>query len=463
MSAIQRTVSPVDGSVCVQRPLATAAEIDTALNRARAAQRAWRHLPLAERAALLTKFCEAFEARGTEIAREISVQMGRPIRYAPNEVKGMLERARTMIALAPAGLADIVPEHKPGFTRCIRREPLGVVLTVAAWNYPYLIAVNSVVPALLAGNAVILKHSAQTPLCAERYVECCAAAGLPAGVFQALHLAHADTEGMIRDPRVDFVAFTGSVAGGHAVQRAASERFIGVGLELGGCDPVYVRHDANLAHAVENIVDGAYFNSGQSCCGLQRIYVHARVYDAFVDGYLALTRQYVLGNPLDPATTLGPVVRTAAADAIRAQVQASIAAGARPALEAREFAADRAGTPDMAPQVLLGVDQRMPVMREEIFGPVAGIMQVRSDEEAVHHMNDSAFGLTAAIWTEDEAAALAIGAQIDTGTWFMNRCDYLDPALAWVGVKDSGRGCTLSVVGYEHLTRPKSFHLRVNT
>jgi len=463
MTAIQKTISPVDGSVCVERPLATTAEIDAVLTRARAAQRAWRRVPLAERAAILAKFCDAFEARGGEIAREISVQMGRPIRYAPNEVRGMLDRARTMIRLAPEGLADVIPEPKAGFNRFIRREPLGVVLTVAAWNYPYLIAVNSVVPALLAGNAVILKHSAQTPLCAERYAECFAAAGLPAGVFQVLHLAHADTERVIRDPRVDFVAFTGSVAGGHAVQRAAAERFIGVGLELGGCDPVYVRHDANLAHAVENIVDGAYFNSGQSCCGLQRIYVHERLYDAFVDGFVSLTKQYTLGNPLEEATTLGPVVRTAAAAAIRAQVQASIAAGARPALDPRAFKADRAGTPYLAPQVLLDVDQRMPVMREEIFGPVAGIMQVRSDAEAVALMNDSAFGLTAAVWTADEQAALALGAEIETGTWFMNRCDYLDPALAWVGVKDSGRGCTLSVVGYEHLTRPKSFHLRVNT
>jgi len=463
MTTIQKTISPVDGSVCVERPLATPPEIDAALNRAAAAARAWRRVPLPERAALLAKFCDAFEVRGAEIARELCVQMGRPIRYAPNEVRGMLDRARTMIALAPAGLADVVPEPKPGFTRFIRREPLGVVFTVAAWNYPYLIAVNSVVPALLAGNAVILKHSAQTPLCAERYAECCAAAGLPPGVFQALHLAHADTERVIRDPRIDFVAFTGSVAGGHAVQRAAAERFIGVGLELGGCDPVYVRHDANLAHAIENIVDGAYFNSGQSCCGLQRVYVHEQLYEAFVDGFVSLTKQYVLGNPLDEGTTLGPVVRTAAADTIRAQLQASIAAGAKPALDARTFAADRAGTPYLAPQVLLEVDQRMPIMREEVFGPVAGIMKVRSDDEAVRCMNDSAYGLTAAVWTEDERAALAIGAEVQTGTFFMNRCDYLDPALAWVGVKDSGRGCTLSVVGYEHLTRPKSFHFRVQT
>jgi acyl-CoA reductase-like NAD-dependent aldehyde dehydrogenase len=337
------------------------------------------------------------------------------------------------------------------------------VFTVAAWNYPYLIAVNSVVPALMAGNVVILKHSAQTPLCAERFEECLREAGLPEGAFQALHLSHDDTSRVIGDPRVDFVAFTGSVAGGHAVQRAAAERFIGTGLELGGCDPAYVRHDANLAHAVENLVDGAYFNSGQSCCGIQRVYVHERLYAAFVEGWVDLTRKYVLGSPVDPDTTLGPVVRTAAADEIRRQIGATVAAGGRAIIDERGFPKSGAGTPYLAPQMLLDVDHSMSVMREEIFGPVAGIMKVRSDEQAIDLMNDTAFGLTAAIWTADEEAAVAIGDRVQTGTWFMNRCDYLDPALAWVGVKDSGRGCTLSVVGYEHLTRPKSFHLRLTT
>ena len=217
------------------------------------------------------------------------------------------------------------------------------MFTVAAWNYPYLIAVNSVVPALMAGNAVILKHSAQTPLCADRFAECFKAAGLPEGVFQVLHLEHADTERVIRDRRIDFVAFTGSVAGGHAVQRVAAERFIGVGLELGGCDPVYVRHDANVEHAIENIVDGAYFNSGQSCCGLQRIYVHESIYERFAKGCVELIRKYRLGDPLDPETSLGPLVRTAAAEGIRSQLHASIAAGARPMIDEREFPEERRG------------------------------------------------------------------------------------------------------------------------
>jgi acyl-CoA reductase-like NAD-dependent aldehyde dehydrogenase len=457
---MQQTISPIDNTVYVERRLASAAEIDKALRRAREAQRAWRSVSIDQRAAILTRFCDAFEAQRDAIAHELTRQMGRPIRYTPSEVNGTLERARHMIEIAPRALSDIDPGPKENFRRFIRREPLGVVFTVAAWNYPYLIAVNSVIPAIMAGNAVIMKHSAQTPLCAERFDQCMRAAGLPEGVFQFLHLTHADTDRIIRDPRIDFVAFTGSVVGGHAVQRAASERFIGTGLELGGCDPVYVRQDANIAHAIENVVDGAFFNSGQSCCGLQRIYVHESIYDAFLEGFVDLTRKYELGNPLRASTSLGPVVRTAAADAIRKQIAASVNAGASPVIDESEFPASRPGTAYLAPQILIHVDHSMPVMKEEIFGPIAGIMKVGSDEDAIKLMNDSAFGLTAAIWTSDEEAAISIGDRVEAGTWFMNRCDYLDPALAWVGVKDSGRGCTLSVVGYEHLTRPKSFHLR---
>lgn len=458
-----RTISPVDGRVYAERTPATAAEVDAALVRSRAALPQWRATTLAQRASVMERFCAEFEKRSAPIAEGLAWQMGRPVRYGPNEVRGTLERARYMTAAAAAALADLDAGPKPAFRRFIRREPLGVVFTVAAWNYPYLIAVNSVVPALMAGNAVVLKHSAQTPLAAEVFAECFGAAGLPQGLFQVLHLSHEDTLRVIRDPRVDFVAFTGSVDGGRAVQRAAAERFIGVGLELGGCDPVYVRHDADLRHAVENIVDGAYFNSGQSCCGLQRIYVHESLYEPFTRGCLELIRDYRLGDPLDPETTLGPVVRTAAADAVRAQVIASVNAGARPALDEREFPRSAAGTPYLAPQLLLDAPPESAVMSEEIFGPVAGVMRVRSDAEALTHMNRSAFGLTAAVWTRDAAAAERLGGELETGTFFMNRCDYLDPALAWVGVKDSGRGCTLSAIGYEHLTRPKSFHLRVTT
>jgi len=455
-----RCVSPVDDSIYVERPHASPSEIDAALNRASAAQARWRRVPLAERSAILTKAVDAFVANRDEIADGITWQMGRPIRYTPGEVGGFEERARHMISVAEEGLADIAVPEKDGFTRFIRHAPLGVVFVIAPWNYPYLTSVNSVVPALMAGNAVILKHSAQTPLCAERYGDVFEEAGLPDGLFQYLHLDHPSTESLIKAPDVDFVAFTGSVPGGAMVENAASGRFIGVGLELGGKDPAYVRADADLGHAIENLVDGAFFNSGQSCCGIERIYVHADIYDRFVDGFVDLTKGYVLGDPTDPDTTIGPMVRTSAAEFVRGQIADAVAAGAQALIPDGTFVADAPGTPYLGPQVLVDVDHSMTVMSEESFGPVIGIAKVTSDEEAVRLMNDSDFGLTAAIWTSDAEAALRIGDQVDTGTWFMNRCDYLDPALAWTGVKDSGRGCTLSVLGYEHLTRPKSFHLR---
>jgi acyl-CoA reductase-like NAD-dependent aldehyde dehydrogenase len=463
MSATQKTISPVDGSVYVERPYASAKEITTALAKAAAVQTAWRNVPIAERAQYCTRFTDAFVAKTDEIAPELTWQMGRPVSAVPGEVRGFEERACHMIDIAPTALADVQTEPKAGFTRFIRREPLGVVLTVAAWNYPYLIAVNSVVPAIMAGNAVILKHSSQTPLCGERFAQCFKEAGLPEGVFQVLHLDHASTEQAIEDPRIDFVAFTGSVGGGHSIQHAASSRFVGTGLELGGKDPAYVRPDVKLAHAIENTVDGAFFNSGQSCCAIERIYVHEKVYDSFVEGFVDLTKQYRLGNPLELETNLGPLVRMSAADFVRKQSDEAVAAGARALIDSSLFPANKPGTPYLAPQVLVDVDHNMRIMTEESFGPVVGIMKVRSDEEAIDLMNDSSYGLTASIWTEDEQAAIEIGDRVNTGTWFMNRADYLDPALAWVGVKDSGRGCTLSTVGYEHLTRPKSFHLRTAT
>ena len=459
--ATLRCISPVDGSCFVERPLASEAEIGACLDRARRAQEHWRALPVAARAAACTRLVDAFVAKGPEIATEITWQMGRPIRHSPNEVRGFEERARHMITIAEEALAPVGCGPKPGFHRFIRREPLGVVLTIAPWNYPYLTAVNSVVPALLAGNAVVVRHSAQTPLCAERLAEAGAAAGLEPGVFQALHASHADTERLVASPGVDFVAFTGSVEVGRAVQRAASARFIGVGLELGGKDPAYVRADADLEYAVENLVDGAFYNSGQSCCGVERIYIHESVYNDFVASYAALVARYRLGDPTDPQVDLGPMVRAEAAALVREQTAQALARGARALVDARAFPADAPGTPYLAPQVLVDVDHSMPVMTQESFGPVVGIQRVRDDDEAVALMNDSAYGLTASVWTRDEEAALALGARVETGTWFMNRCDTLDPALAWTGVKDSGRGCTLSRLGFEALTRPKSFHLRI--
>ena len=461
MGGVQQTISPVDGRVYAERPFAEAGTIDATLERAVRAQRAFALTPLAQRAACCERFCAALEARAEEIGGELTWQMGRPVTQTPGEVKTCVARARFMIAHAREGLAPLQPEPEAGFKRYVRRMPLGVVFVIAPWNYPFLTAVNTIVPAIMAGNAVLLKHAAQTQLVAERFAEAFAAAGLPEGVFQYLHIPGPTAEALVRDRRLAHVAFTGSVPVGHAVNQAAAARFISVGLELGGKDPAYVRADADIERAAETLVDGAFFNSGQSCCAIERIYVHESVHDDFVARAVALTREYRLGNPTERDTNLGPVVSAKAAAFIRAQINEAIAQGASPLIEAGRFAADTGSGPYLAPQILVNVSHAMRVMTEETFGPVVGIMKVASDEEALRLMNDSPYGLTAALFTRDLEAAEALGGRIETGTVFMNRCDYLDPALPWTGVKDTGRGHTLSVWGYEHLTRPQSFHLRV--
>ena len=460
MSQVQKTISPIDGSVYVERQYADQAQIQQTLTQASQAQKSWARRPLSERAELCSRAIDAFVAKKEDIAEELCWQMGRPIRYAAGEVAGVEERGRYMIEVAEQSLKTIQLADKPGFKRYIKREPVGVAFVVAPWNYPYLTAVNAIIPAILAGNSVILKHSAQTPLCAERFAQAFAAAGLPEGVFQYLHLTHSDTEQVIQAPQVNYVAFTGSVPGGAMVERAAAGRFIGVGLELGGKDPAYVRADADLDHAVETCIDGAFFNSGQSCCGIERIYVDAAIHDAFIDKAVALVKQHQLGRSDDSNTTLGPLVRTSAAEFVRQQVSDAVEQGATAHIVADDFPQDQPGTPYLAPQLLSNVDHSMRVMTEESFGPVVGIQKVNSDEEAIRLMNDSAFGLTASIFSADIDTAVALGEQVQTGTFFVNRCDYLDPALAWTGIKNSGRGCTLSALGFESLTRPKSFHIK---
>ncbi|MGE8154775.1 aldehyde dehydrogenase family protein [Pseudomonas vancouverensis] len=460
MTATIQLISPVDGRVYAERPYATPAQIEQALQTAASAQAQWQRRPLSERAAFCNAVVDAMLGMKDQIVPELAWQMGRPVRFGAGELRGFEERARHMIAIAPQALAAVEPSPVAGFRRFIKRDPLGTVLVVAPWNYPYLTAVNSIIPALMAGNSVILKHASQTLLVGERFAEAMARAHLPEGLFHNLLLSHADTGAIIASGRVQQVNFTGSVDAGKAMESAATGRFLGLGLELGGKDPAYVRADANLEHAVENLVDGSFFNSGQSCCAVERIYVDEKIYPAFVEGFAALTRQYVLGNPLDEATTLGPMVTPGAAMFVRGQIAEALAQGARALIDPQAFVADVPGGAYLAPQVLVDVTHQMSVMRDESFGPVVGIMPVKGDDQAIALMNDSEFGLSASIWTRDLAAAERLGEQVDTGTLFMNRCDYLDPALAWTGVKNSGRGVTLSILGYEHLTRAKSFHLR---
>ncbi len=458
-----KCISPVDGRVYASRPVASKKEIAAAFSAAHAAQDKWQRVAVAERAAYCSAAVDAMLAMKDEIVPELAWQMGRPIRYGAGELRGLEERARYMISIAGRALENINPGPKEGFLRYIKREPVGVVLTIAPWNYPYLTAVNSIIPALMAGNTVVLKHAASTLLVAERFQKAFAKAGLPKGVFQHLVLNHKQTADIISGGHAGMVCFTGSVAGGRAMEAAAKGRFINVGLELGGKDPAYVRPDANMAHAIENLVDGAFFNSGQSCCGIERIYVHKKVWGDFVEGFIDLTKKYVLGSPLEEATTVGPMIKADAAEFVRKQVKSAVRSGAKAHIDPKSFPMDAAGTPYMAPQVLTDVNHQMSVMTEESFGPVVGVMKVSDDAEAIELMNDSPYGLTAAIWTEDAEAAQKIGNELATGTVFMNRCDYLDPALAWTGVKDTGRGVTLSPLGYEELTRPKSYHLRIKT
>ena len=461
MSEFFSVVSPIDGQELCRREYAKPNDIEQAVKAANQAQAAWFASGLTERKAKIGAAIDWLVAHKDEVAAAITHSMGRPISQSPGEVKGLEERASYMLSIADTALADIVPEEKTGFKRFLRREPVGVVLVMAPWNYPFLTAVNAIVPALAAGNVVLLKHSSQTPQVAELFQAAFDAAGLPVGVFQSLHMNHADTDALLQSNAVDFVAFTGSVNGGHQVQAAISKRFIGAGLELGGKDPAYVRADADVANAAENLVDGSFFNSGQSCCGIERIYVHASVYEAFVQAFVEVTQQYQLGSPTDANTNLGPMVRRSAADFVRAQIAEAVAQGAKSLVDEAMFPASQVGTAYLSPHVLVDVNHDMRVMREESFGPVVGIMAVQDDDEAIRLMSDSDFGLTASIWTQDAAVAEALAGKIATGTVFMNRCDYLDPALAWTGVKDTGHGISLSELGYAQLTRVKSYHLRV--
>ena len=449
-------MSPIDGLVCAERVCLDADAARAAVVAAKAAQRAWAAVPVAQRVAYVEKAVAYIGETQDRMVQELATQMGRPVRYG-GEFGGFNERASYMASIAEEALAPIMIEDSDEFLRKIEREPVGVVLVVAPWNYPYMTAINTIAPALIAGNAVVLKHASQTILVGEHLADAFASAGLPEGVFTNVVLDHDTTSDLIAGGCFGLVNFTGSVGGGRAMERAAAGTFTAVATELGGKDPGYVRADADLDAAVDTLIDGAMFNSGQCCCGIERIYVHESLYHAFVKKAVALVSSYVLGDPRDEATTLGPMANIRFAREVRAQVDEAVAAGAKAHIA--KMPGDDAGT-YVTPQILTNVDHSMRIMRDETFGPAVGIMPVKDDEEAIALMNDSQFGLTCALWTHDTAAAEAIGRRLETGTVFMNRCDYLDPALCWTGCKDTGRGAGLSILGYNSVTRPKSYHLK---
>ncbi len=451
-------ISPVDGSVWLERTPVSRDDAFAAAARAKAAQKGWAARPLAERIALVQAGVAKLLENKEELVAELAWQMGRPTRFG-GEWGPLQARLDYMSAIAEKTLAPEIVEDGETFTRYLAREPVGVIFIIAPWNYPFITTINTLVPGLIAGNTVMLKHSSQTLKVGERLAAAFHAAGVPEDVFQNIVLDHATTEALIAARSFGFVNFTGSVGGGAAIEKAAAGTFTATGLELGGKDPGYVRHDADLDAAVDSLMDGAMYNAGQCCCGIERVYVHASLYDAFVEKAVKWVNGLRLGNPFDPETTLGPMANARFAAVVRAQIAEAVAAGATPLIDPANFPADDGGA-YLAPQVLVNVDHSMRVMMEESFGPVVGIMKVSGDDEAIKLMNDSPYGLTASIWTADADAAAQIGAQIETGTVFMNRCDYLDPALCWTGCKDTGRGGSLSYLGFHSVTRPKSYHLK---
>ena len=455
-----KTITPRDGSLYVERNYANLDNIEESLNKSKKAFEIWKNTKLSERKKIISKFVENFLKNYKEIENELCMQMGRPISQCSGEMRGFKERALYMIDNAERALENVISKKDKEFDNYIVKEPLGTIMIIAPWNYPYNTSVNSIVPGLLSGNCIILKHSSQTPLCAEQIYKAFKDTGIPDGVFQFLHLDHDSTSKIISDKRIDHVLFTGSGSGGRQVKKAIGERFINAGLELGGKDPAYVRKDCNLQHSVENIADGAFYNSGQSCCGIERIYVDNEVYDEFVERMKNFTEKYILDDPLNPKTNLGPVVKKSSANFIKEQIKKAISSGAKNIINDSNFTISKDNNCYVAPSVLINVDHSMPFMMEETFGPTVGIMKVNNEKEAANLMNDSPYGLTASVWTKDKNFAEVFGKKIETGTFFMNRCDYLDPGLAWTGVKDTGTGVTLSVLGFDHLTRAKSYHLR---
>ncbi|MEY9780642.1 aldehyde dehydrogenase family protein [Sinorhizobium fredii] len=453
-----RCISPVNGEVYAERPAMPLELARQAVAQARLAQKSWAKRPLDERVKLVLAGVARLNEMVDEVVPELAWQMGRPVRYG-GEFKGFNERSNYVASIAADALKPLVVEESDRFQRRIEREPHGVVFVIAPWNYPYMTAINTVAPALMAGNTVILKHASQTILVGERMVRAFVEAGVPADVFQNLFLDHDTTAALIAARSFDFINFTGSVEGGRSIERAAAGAFTGLGLELGGKDPGYVMADADLDAAVDTLMDGATYNSGQCCCGIERIYVHESLYDAFVEKSVAWVSNYKLGNPLDPETTLGPMANKRFAATVRSQIADAVSKGAKALIDPKRFPEDDGGA-YLAPQILVDVDHSMEFMREETFGPAVGIMKVKSDAEAIELMNDSQYGLTASLWTRDAERAARIGRELETGTVFMNRADYLDPALCWTGVKETGRGGSLSVLGFHNLTRPKSYHLK---
>jgi acyl-CoA reductase-like NAD-dependent aldehyde dehydrogenase len=451
-----KVVNPATGAPVASLDADDAKSVKAKYLRARAAQPAWAALPLRKRLAALQGFRERVEAQAEPLARVLTSEVGKPIAQARNELKGVLPRldfflAETARTLKPERVyADEALEER------ITHEPLGVIANISAWNYPWFVGSNVFVPALLAGNTVLYKPSEFASLTGLEIARLLHESGVPEEVFVPV-IGGADAGAALLRQRVDGVFFTGSVATGRAIAQSLRGRMVKLQLELGGKDPVYVCEDVAVAKAAAAIADGAFYNTGQSCCSVERVYVHASIFPAFVDAFVAEVKRFARGDPLEESTYIGPLTRAAQVKVLEDQVKDAKRKGAR-VLAGGARAAGRGNW--FEPTVLVDVDHTMALMREESFGPVIGLMAVRDDAEAVKLMNDTDYGLTASVYTPDRKRAERVLSQVRCGSAYWNCCDRVSPRLPWSGVGDSGVGLTLSTYGIETFTRPKAWHLR---
>jgi acyl-CoA reductase-like NAD-dependent aldehyde dehydrogenase len=452
-----KVINPYDQSLVCELAQDDRAALERKLAEAARAYEVWHKLPLDRRIKEVKKGLAKFRRASEEIAHDITLQMGKPIVQARREVETFFERAEYMVSIAKRTLSPEALPAKKGFIRRIEHESLGIVLNIAAWNYPLLIPANVVIPALLAGNVVLLKHSALTPLSGQAFEKAFGELD-PSHLVTNLILTHSDTERLILDQRIKQVAFTGSVDGGHKIYRLAANRFVEVGLELGGKDPAYIASDADLDFAVSNVVDGACYNAGQCCCAVERVYVHRKLYGPFLEKAAYLLADYKLGNPMNEKITMGPLANRSALDELEEKIAEAQSLGARLIMGGERL--QRSSGNFFPPTLLANVVNHARVMQEESFAPILPVHPVDDDAEALVRMNDTAFGLTASVWTKSRKRAEFFAKELDAGTVYQNRCDYLDPALPWTGARDSGKGSTLSKYGFYQLTRRKSIHFR---
>jgi acyl-CoA reductase-like NAD-dependent aldehyde dehydrogenase len=425
-------------------------------------QIAWAEKSVKERLNHVKEALRYFDINREQIAIDICEQMGRPLHQARGEVRGFFERADYLCGIAEATLApeQIVQSANSGFERSIEHVPLGLVFVISAWNFPLLITVNSVVPGLIAGNTILLKHASLTPKIGRHFEN---AFGVLGGrqVLSQVIVDHEVTGRIIEELPVNHVIFTGSVAGGRSILKHTSQKFMMPALELGGKDAAYIHKDADIQFAVETVVDGAMFNAGQSCCGIERAYVHQDIYEEVLARAKKLIEAYKIGNTKDETTSLGPLAQSRSAEEMLEQVNGAVRAGARVLVGGKIQVLD--GATFFQATLVADVKNHMKIMQEENFGPILPVMAVTGLEEAIELVNDSVYGLTAAIFTKDIEATRKFARLVNVGTVFMNRCDYLDPALPWTGVKDSGCGSALSKYGFYGLTRRKGLHFKIKT